>query len=135
MGGKDYSGSCHCGAVKFSAGIDLAAGTGKCNCSICAKSRFWGTMIKADTFKLLSGEDNLSDYHFGSHGVHWLFCKTCGIRTFYKTNIEQMGGDMVGVNLACLDNASDLELAETPVRFADGRNNDWGKVPAETRHL
>jgi hypothetical protein len=132
---KTYTGSCHCGAVQFECDLDLSKGTTRCNCRFCRKARFWMAFAPGEAFRLLKGADVLKDYQRAPESkpspfLHFQFCGTCGVRAFTQ------GGSMPGmekgfhaISLACLDNATDEELTQAPMRYADGRHNDWGTEP------
>lgn len=132
---KTYHGSCHCNAVRFEAELDLAAGTRKCNCSICLKTRNWNVIIRPEAFRLLAGEDMLSDYQFGTRSGHHLFCSRCGVRSFERGHVPEIGGDYVSIRITALDGVSDEELASLTVQHGNGRDNAWRDEPAETRYL
>lgn len=132
---KTCHGSCHCGAVRHEADIDFAAGSGKCNCSYCAKLRLWGVHIKPEAFRLLAGEAALSVYRFGTRRVQHPSCKHCGVHVFDQGDIAEAGGKFVTGNLACLDDADLQDFVQAPLRYLDGRANNWLNPPAETRHL
>jgi hypothetical protein len=132
---KTYHGGCHCGAVRFECELDLAEITSKCNCSICTKTRFWKAIARADAFRLVRGEDALTDYQFGHNAIHHFFCSHCGVKPFGSGEMEELGGRFYAVNVACLDDATEEELAEAPVAYEDGRNDRWDRSPAETRYL
>ncbi len=128
---KTYQGSCHCRAVTFEADIDLAAGTGKCNCSYCRKRRNWGVVLKPDQFRLLSGKDALGEYQFGTKSGHHRFCVYCGIAPFGDGHVEAIGGDFVSVQVLCLDDVPLAELEAAPVRYADGLHDAWWQEAEE----
>jgi hypothetical protein len=131
---KTRHGSCHCGAVRYTAGFDLADGTVRCNCSICVKKRWWGVMVRPEHFRLVAGEEALEEYTFGRHIEKHRFCRHCGVQPFVL-GCSPVRGEFVAVNAGTLDDVTDAELAAAPIRYVDGRHDRWDAVPVETRHL
>ncbi len=130
LGGvQRYSGSCHCGAVRFEASIDLAGGGGSCNCSICTKLNMFSTIVKPEAFDLLAGESELSSYEWGGKTSRRFFCKHCGVHCFGRGHLAEVGGDYVGVNLSCLDG---VEVSNIKAVHWDGRHNNWQAGPRDT---
>jgi hypothetical protein len=128
---KTYHGSCHCGAVRFEADLDLSLGTLRCNCSICFKGRYWSAVVKPEAFRLQTEAANLTLYQFHTMKDQHFFCKRCGIRAF-GTGDSPRWGKFYAVSVTCLDDVSDAELAAAPITFLDGRNDQWVTPPART---
>lgn len=131
---QTYHGSCHCGAVRFAADIDLARGTLRCNCSLCARVRWWAAIVTPAAFRLLTGADALADYQFHTRREHHFFCRHCGVHPF-GTGTSPRWGAFYAVNVACLDDAAPEDLAAAPITWIDGKNDNWDSVPAATGHL
>lgn len=133
---KTYTGSCHCGAVCIEADVDLSAGTGKCNCTLCTKMRLWSVEVRPQAFRLVAGEEALTDYRGRNPVAHHFFCHHCGVRPFERIEMPNMTGHVYyNINVACLDGVDIDELVAAPVTYFDGLNNDWGSTPREVRHL
>jgi hypothetical protein len=135
MASRLHKASCHCGAVAIEAEFDLMDGTARCNCSICKKARWWGKSVKPDQVKAIRGAEHTFGYKFASHSIDLRHCKTCGLRVYGKGYVEQIGGDFVAINVACLDDVSDEELAAAPIHFSNGRDNDWMHEPKVKSYL
>jgi hypothetical protein len=130
---KTYGGSCHCGAVRFEADMDLSQGTFKCNCSICFKTRAWLAAVPAADFRLLAGGEHLGDYQFGRKRIHHVFCRTCGVRS-YSLGSDPAGNPAYAVRVNCLDGVAPEDLIEAPVKYFNMMHDDF-QPPAESRHL
>jgi hypothetical protein len=128
---KTYRGSCHCGAVRFEAQIDFAQPTYRCNCTICSRNRFWAAVVKPEAFRVLSGKGELTQYLFNSRRNEHYFCRTCGVRPFGLGN----QGEVVGVNIGCLEDATPEELAAAPIHYVDGRHDNWQNAPPIVSYL
>lgn len=130
---KRMTASCHCGAVRVEADVDLSAGTFKCNCSICSKTRMWGVDADPATFRVAAGEADLVDYH--PFRVHHMFCRHCGVRLFGWGDEPELGGRFYVLRVSSLEGVTDEELVNAPVRYFNGRDDDYRNPPAVTRHL
>jgi hypothetical protein len=113
----NYSGSCHCGKVKFEAEGTID-GALSCNCSMCQRrgSLLW--FLPRDAVRLTTVEDDLATYTFNHHVIQHRFCPNCGIHV-YGEGTDPKGNRVAAVNVRALEN---IELDVIPVQHFDGRS-------------
>lgn len=136
---KTYTGSCHCGAVRYEADLDLDEGSNRCNCSYCAKVRAWFAFAKgANRFRLLDGS-GVSEYRWTPPGhpephLTFTFCRICGVRTFAQGELEALGGVFHAISVPTLDLSLE-QRAAIPVRYLDGREGRYDQAPPHPEAL
>lgn len=116
---KSYTGGCHCGAVRFAIEADIRKVT-DCNCSICAKKAMLYHWVPPERFRMLTDEESLATYRFGSREAKHHFCRHCGIHVFTR---PRSAPHLYSVNVRVLD-GYDLEVERPEVVRFDGRHWD-----------
>ena len=120
-----HAGGCHCGRVRFEVMAPAQIEVGDCNCSMCSRTGYLHLVVKKEQFRLLSGEDALTNYQFNTKTAKHYFCSHCGIKSFY---VPRSHPDGYSVNARCLDEGT---VTGMTYRKIDGRN--WEKHYPEGR--
>jgi len=94
-----HHGGCHCRRVAFEVDAPADIEALDCNCSICSKTGFLHLIVPRSRFRLLRGEEELTDYRFNESIARHLFCRHCGIKSYY---VPRSNPDGIDVNVRCL---------------------------------
>lgn len=124
---REHRGGCHCGAVRFTFLAPARILAQRCNCSVCSMTGFLHLIVPAANFVLLGDPAALSSYRFNTGTARHLFCRTCGIKSYY---VPRSNPDGFSINLRCVDTSS-FEAIE--YEDFDGRN--WEQHGADLAHL
>lgn len=113
----EHRGGCHCGRVRFSLRAPARLRVQRCNCSICRMTGFEHLIVPASRFTLLSDPAALSVYTFNTGVARHLFCRHCGIKSFY---VPRSNPDGYSVNLRCIEPGT-----MTAVEYEDFDGQNW----------
>lgn len=114
-----HSGGCHCGQVRFEVRAPAALEVSECNCSVCSKAGYLHLVVPAERFRLVCGADSLAVYQFNTQTARHLFCRVCGVKSFY---VPRSNPDGYSVNARCIDAGT---VESMSVHQTNGR--EWEK--------
>ncbi|KAF2094537.1 hypothetical protein NA57DRAFT_60571 [Rhizodiscina lignyota] len=120
-----YRGSCHCGALQFTA---EKKGTPEkvieCNCSYCSRTGFqYGSSLPVGEVKMTSNWDKYIDYQFGEKKYTHRFCSTCGS----SIAVLNADGKIATVNARMM--MADIKPRSLPVKVYNGAVEQKGYDP------
>lgn len=122
-----HRGGCHCGDVAFEVDAPARITAQDCNCSLCSMTGYLHLIVPASRFRLLRGADRLATYTFNTGTARHLFCRRCGVKSFY---VPRSNPDGYSVNVRCLDPATVEHMEIEPF---DGRH--WEQSAGALAHL
>jgi len=119
-----HRGGCHCGAVAFEVDAPARLRVSDCNCSICRMSAYLHLIVPRARFRLLKGADALTEYRFNTGTARHLFCRHCGVKSFY---VPRSNPDGYSVNARCLD-AATIEALDVEAFDDDDREASEARI-------
>lgn len=122
----EVEGGCHCQQVRFRCSLpEPPVPALDCNCTICSMTGFLHVMVPHEEFELITGRDALASYRFGTGAAEHLFCRNCGVKSFYQPRSHP---EAWSVNAHCLDHPPALAITKF-----DGRNWEaaYADLPGE----
>ena len=114
-----HLGSFHCKQIQFEVLGEKNIKVLDCSCSICSILNYKHYIVDKSQFKLLKGKKYLSTYTFNTNVAKHLFCKNCGIKSFY---IPRSHPDSISVNLNCIHSKT---INKVKIIKFDGKH--WNK--------
>jgi len=115
-----HKGGCHCGRVRWQTQAPVSIVAWKCNCSDCSMRGNVHFIVPACNFQLQEEcREWLTTYTFGTHTAKHIFCKICGITSYY---IPRSNPDGVAVTVNCVDPGT---IRYVELKHYDGKN--WDK--------
>lgn len=116
-----HSGSCHCGTVRFEFRGPITRAL-RCTCSMCRRvGALWHRSDDAG-LRIVSGEESLALYQFGTRTARHYFCPHCGVHPLTRPRLDPTRWV---VNLRCVDG---VDLDALAVSTFDGAN--WEQAAA-----
>ena len=95
-----HAGGCHCGAVRWTVRAPAHVTSVVCDCSLCRVRGNGFLIVPEAAFALTAGADHLTEYRFNTRTARHLFCRACGVTSFYR---PRSNPDGVSVLVAAID--------------------------------
>jgi len=111
-----HVGGCHCSSIKFEVVAPAEIEATECNCSICTKSGFLHWIVPKSRFSLIRGSEHLTNYTFNTGIAKHLFCRACGVKSFY---IPRSNPNGYSVNVRCLEPGT---IGKVTIKQFDGKH-------------
>jgi CRISPR-associated protein Cas8b1/Cst1 subtype I-B len=93
-----FTGSCHCGAVRFRVDATINELT-TCDCSLCVRRNAVMAKVPEQALTVLDGEAMLTLYQWNTRRAKLYFCSQCGIYVFHG---KRAAPDHFGINVFAL---------------------------------
>ncbi|MEJ2089566.1 MAG: GFA family protein [Gammaproteobacteria bacterium] len=108
---QTYTGSCHCGAVRFEVDMDLDH-VRVCDCTLCRKRGASNHRVEDSDLRIETPLQEMTLYQWHTRVARDYFCPTCGILPFRR---PRTAPGLWAVNID--DAGADRRFQDSPSRF------------------